>query len=612
MLQRNVETIPQALKTMTMRNKYFALVCRHYCRGDMMTPASMEAFPLSEKQSPLATLLDKNGSPEGARTRMLRRDFLSASSLAMAMATPGVGLAATPAAKSILDYGAIADGKTLSTKAIQRAIDDVFRAGGGLVYCPPGIFLVGGLELKNHVTLYLEAGCVLLGSTSIKDYAYFPGPPEKGDANGHHVLFARNADDIGLCGLGTINGQGEAYRHNVHRPPVKPEDLWKDVVAFDYSPIDNLRPSPMVEFAQCRNVRISGVTLMNASGWTLRPIACETVVIDGIRIRNPNYGSNTDGLDITACRNVFVSNCDIATGDDAICIKSENPYGDVLPTKNVTITNCVLTTSCNGLKLGTATFGAFENIVFSNSVIYNDTNSPLNTHVIGGINVEMVDGGNVDGVVVSNIRMQNVRTPIFVRLGQRTRSEETFVRNVLMEGIDADGAVVTNSITGVPGLRPHDITIRDCRFRTVEEGKADWIQRPIPEAVKAYPESRMMGRLPAYGFYIRHADRIRLRNIEFITDRLDARPAIVCDDVDDVVLFGLEMSAPVGGAPLLDLRNTRRAFLTGMRAPRGVPTFVQVSGTDSSDIILTGNHHPPGQTPVRFIDGAKNDASNLD
>jgi polygalacturonase len=360
----------------------------------------------------------------------------------------------------------------------------------------------------------------------------------------------------------------------------------------------------MVEFAQCRNVRISGVTLKNSSGWTLRPVACETVVIDGVRIRNPNHGVNTDGLDITASRNVFVCNCDIETGDDAICLKSENPYGDLLPTKNITITNCVVSTSCNAFKLGTASHGAFENIVFSNSVLYADADSPLYTHCSGGICIEAVDGGSIDGVTVSNIRMQNVRAPIFVRLGERKKKEGTFLRNVLIEGVDAAGAIVSSSITGVPGLRPSDITVSNCSIRTVEQGQAAWTHRDIPEVADKYPEARMMGRLPSYGFFVRHADRVRLRDVQCVTDQPDARPAIVCDDVSDVILSGLDLSAPVGGAPLIDLRNTRRAFLTGMRSPAGVGVFAQVSGAESSGISLSGNALDQGQQAATFTDGA--------
>jgi polygalacturonase len=546
---------------------------------------------------------------------MLRRDFLRSSSLLAGVSATGVGSAAPMlAAKSILDYGAAPDGRTNCTKAIQRAIDDVFQAGGGLVYAPPGQFLVGGIELKSRVTLYLEAGCAILGSKSFDDYAYHPGPPVTGDANGHHVIFAQNAEDVTLCGPGTVDGQGEAYwEPRTDRPPVAPEDAWKEGATGHYRVKDNnRRPSPMVEFAQCRNVRISGVTLKNSSGWTLRPIACETVIIDGVRIRNPIHGVNTDGMDITASRNVFVSNCDIFTGDDAICLKSENPYGDLLPTKNITITNCVIVTSCNSFKLGTATHGAFENIVFSNSVLYADAGSPLYTRSSGGICIEMVDGGSIDGITVSNIRMQNVRAPIFVRLGERTKKEGTFLRNVLIDGIDAAGAIVSSSITGVPGLRPTDVSVSNCRIRTEEQGQPEWAHREVPEVETKYPEARMFGRLPSYGFYVRHADRVRLRNIECVTDRPDARPAVVCDDVEDIILSGLDLAAPAGGAPVFDLRNTRRAFLTGMRAPADSRLFAQVSGAASSGIALLGNSLTRDQQAVSFTEGAAETSAKVE
>src|SRR5208337_1590630 len=110
----------------------------------------------------------------------------------------------------------------------------VFRAGGGMVYAPPGTFLTGGLELKSRVTLYLEAGCVLLGSTSIDDYQVPTGTPAQGDAVGRHLIFARNADDMTLCGRGTIDGQGPSYWEQIYRPPMPAEDAWRDVSAWDY------------------------------------------------------------------------------------------------------------------------------------------------------------------------------------------------------------------------------------------------------------------------------------------------------------------------------------------------------------------------------------------
>ena len=172
-------------------------------------------------------------------------------------------------------------------------------------------------------------------------------------------------------------------------------------------------------------------------------------------------------------------------------------------------------------------------------------------------------------------------------------------------------AFVSSSITGVPGLRPSDITVSNCRIRTVEQGQAAWIHRDIPEVSDKYPEARMMGRLPSYGFFVRHADRVRLRDVQCVTDQPDARPAIVCDDANDVILSGLDLSAPVGGAPLIDLRNTRRAFVTGMRSPAGIGVFAQVSGAGSSDISLSGNVLDPGQKAATFTDGATEGSTKI-
>jgi polygalacturonase len=403
------------------------------------------------------------------------------------------------------DHGAKGDGRTLNTVAFQKAIDQATSAGGGTVVVPAGDFLTGGLVLRSRVTLHLEPGAILRGSTRVEDYDYHPGPPVEGDANGRHLLFALDAEDIAITGLGIIDGGGHAFWRRKGRAAPRPEDLWADVIAWDYEPASPRRPSPMIELARCRNVRIEGITLTNAPGWTLRPVACETVLIRGIRVRNPLYAPNTDGMDITASRNVFVSDCDIATGDDAICIKSENPYGELLPTKNITVTNCVLSTCCNGFKIGTATHGRVENIVFSNSVIYNESSTPLNERATSGIALEAVDGGSMSGVLISNIQMENARTPIFVRLGRRTPASGSFLRGIRFEQIRATGALLTSSITGLPDMPVEDVAIANSTLHTSEHGLAAWAYGAVPERAGQYPEARMFGRLPASAIYIRHA-----------------------------------------------------------------------------------------------------------
>src|ERR1035438_10216651 len=383
------------------------------------------------------------------------------------------------------------DGKTKDTEAIGRAVDECAKAGGGTVYLPPGTYLSGTVVLKENVTFELEGGATLLGSTNLADYPPQSGPPLTGDANAKHLLFARDAANVTVCGSGKIDGQGRAFWEPSNRPQPKPEDAWRDVATYDWKPLD--RPSPMVEFFNCSNLRIENVTLANSSGWTLRPVECDTVLISGVKIRNPVIGPNTDGIDPTCCRNVFIADCDIKTGDDAICLKSESPYGKMGVTKNITITNCALTCCCNGLKFGTATRGGFENVTFSNSVIYNE-DVALNARVISGIAIEMVDGGWVEGVVVSNIRMQRVRTPIFIRLGNRGGGQRTptpgRLRGVSINNLRATGAILTSSITGLPGHDIEDVALTDIRIETEEGGKAAWIG-DVPELPASYPEARM-------------------------------------------------------------------------------------------------------------------------
>ena len=494
-----------------------------------------------------------------------------------------------PNGLNVRTLGAKGDSRTKDTAAIQQCIDKVNAAGGGTAYVPPGTYLTGGIEIKSNVTLYLEAGATLLGSTDLNDYRPLPGPNPKGDANDKHLVFARGAENIAIAGLGVIDGRGPSFWTKKNRPPVGPEDLWKDVATYDWRPL--ARPSPMLEIVECRNVHVSSVTLQNSPGWTFRPMNCDSVFIDGIRIRNPIIGPNTDGIDPTGCHNLFISNCDIATGDDTICLKSENPYGkEVRVSRNITITNCVLTSCCNGFKMGTATRGGFENITFSNSVIYNE-DVPLNARVISGIAIEMVDGGWIDGVAISNIRMKNVRTPIFVRLGDRSRSAGVpgRAKDVTISGIQATGAILTSSLTGLPGQILENVTLQNIYISTAEGGMSEWNRQAVPEANAKYPEARMFGRLPAYGLYCRHARNIQLSGLQIDSETPDPRPLITCEDVEGLAVTGLRGNSRADQEAYLDLRDVSGALLTGGVSPDQVNAYVRIAGEKSKNIALMNN-----------------------
>ena len=515
--------------------------------------------------------------------------------------------AGVPAGKSgvrlfdVREFGAAGDGKTLDSRAINAAIDACNSAGGGLAYVPPGEYHCGTVVLKSRVTLYLEAGATILGSKDLADYSPQAGNPAEVDITARHLIFARDAENVGLAGPGRVDGQGPQFWVPSGRVVPPPEESWRDVAIFDWNPLE--RPSPLLEFVSCRHLRVEDVRIENAPGWTLRFANCDNVVVQGIAIKNPVYGPNADGMDVIGCRNVFVANSLFETADDSICLKSERAYGSgPRVSKNIVISNCVLTSCCNGLKFGTASHGGFENVTFSNCVIYNEEVN-LRERVIAGIALEIVDGGWMEGIVISNVRMQRVRTPIFIRRGNRTpRPDGTpgILRGVVIENVHATGAILTSSITGLPGFDVEDVTLSGIRIASEEAGKEEWVNREIPEVPEKYPEARMFGRLPSFGFYCRHVNGLRLRDLTLSGTESEKRPAITCDDVKDLDIRGLRTTKVASAQPVVKLIQTASARLTDCVAPEGTGIFLEAQGERTKRIVLLSCDLSGAQKPVEL------------
>ena len=487
---------------------------------------------------------------------MHRRDFLSNCSLAAGGLLIQKNLHGT--AKTVLEYGARPDGKTLNTKAIQRAIDDVFQSGGGTVIVPAGVYLTGRIELKSRVTLNLEEGSTLLGSTLLSDYSAGSDLPQKG-INSRHLLSAWDADDVTLSGQGRIDGQGSTFWEPSGKAPLPEKEQWADVASHALAVRKGGRPSPMLQFVNCRRLKIQDIKLENSPGWTLHVVNSDEVEIHGISIRNPINGPNTDGVDITGCQNVTISDSSIETGDDAICLKSENPYGpEPRLLKDIEVTNCRLTTCCNGFKLGTSSEGGFENITFSNSVVYSDQVS-FSKRVISAVALEVVDGGWIDGVVVKNIQMRRSRTPLFIRLENRKRVHEYpqhGLRNVMIQDIDASEGLLASSITGIPGSAVQGVTLSRVSVENVLLSPES-VGRSVPEKETAYPEARMFGMLPASGLYVRHVRDLNLNGLTFKSPSRENRPTIVFVDVNGARLSEIQGTPIDGGMPMLEQIDSR-------------------------------------------------------
>lgn len=513
---------------------------------------------------------------------MNRREMLSAiagfaaSTVGVAHGTPLQSDGTRPAIFDPRSFGAVGDGRTKDTSSVQRAIDACTAAGGGIVYLGPGTYLCGTVVLKSNVTLYLEAGATLLGSGDINDY------------QPRHLIYASGAENVGLAGPGKIDGHGSAFWARVDRPPVPEDKLWSDAVHLDWTHTPK-HPSPMVEFESCTDVRITDVFLCNAPAWTLRPFNCDRVQIRGIVIKNPVYSPNSDGIDPTGCQDLVISDCIIETGDDAICIKSESLHGaPVRLSKNIVVTNCILSGCCNGFKFGTPTFGGFENITFSNSVIYNDDVS-LPSRVIAGIQLSAVDGGWVDGVVISGIQMRRVRSPICIRRGTRHTDNimpQNGLRGVVIEGLHATDAILTSSITGLPGMQVEDVRLSDIRIATVMPGKPEWVANPVPEVPGDYPQSRMFGWLPASGLYVRHVHGLSMHNVSFSAPVEEWRPTLLFNDVQDLRCDGLQSTPATRGEPMVQMEDVNGGWFSQTKAPKGARALLKLKS--SKDILVSG------------------------
>lgn len=450
---------------------------------------------------------------------------------------------------NIKTYGAIGDGVAMETEAVQKTIDACHDAGGGVVWVPAGDFQIGTIILKSNVTLSLDYGASLLGSTNAADYPTGNlSRPREGAA--HCLIYAENANNITIEGLGVIDGRGTHENFPRNRTGRRNSGI---------------RPR-LMRMESCEDLTFSGVTYKRPAFWGLHLVDCKNIHFDAVTVRFRNNNFNNDGLDLDGCENVLIENCDISAGDDAICLKSS-----LNPCRNIVVRACRADSNTAAVKFGSSSRGGFIDVSITNCYF---CDCPM-----GAIKLQSVDGGRLENITISRIVMKNVGNPIFLRLGNRGssfggRSErgqraddspeaeftgtlknvrisdlvaevtiedrektlEAVYKNIKMETAPGvtdreKGRAGPIMITGIPGHSIEDVVLENIKISYPGHGTEEDAQRVVAEDESRYPEQFFFGVLPAWGAYIRHAKNIEFKNVELTLRADDARQKVVLDDV---------------------------------------------------------------------------------
>ena len=399
---------------------------------------------------------------------------------------------------NVRDYGAAGDGLKKETPAFAKAGDAAAKAGGGTVVVPPGKYLIGSIELKNHIALEVESGATLLGSPDPADYPLHDNPWGAGRQEIAALIYAEKAEGVTIRGHGTIDGQGQNWwrrmgwpsRLKVPRDQRTPEELAQLAL------LANGRPQ-LIRLVSCKLVTIEGLHLINSPSWTIHPLLCEFVKVDGVTIENPVPSPNTDGINPESCRNVQIANSRIDVGDDCVTLKSGiNEIGRKMgrPDENITITNCVMLKGHGGVTIGSEMSGGVRNVVVSNCVFQG-------TDVGIRVKSQRGRGGVVEGFNVANVVMQDVRsaftittfymgsdkpgdlfpvnegTPVFRDFhfmnisarGSKTAGEITGLKEMAVGGFTFSGVHI-QAQTGMKITNAKDVTFTDSSIE-VKEGE---------------------------------------------------------------------------------------------------------------------------------------------
>jgi hypothetical protein len=479
---------------------------------------------------------------------------------------------------NVRDYGATGAKNQKATTYLQAAIDAAAEVGGGTVYLPPGDYLSGSLVLQDNLTLYLEAGATLWASQEEADYPFLT------QASRPTLIYADSAHNISLRGKGTIHGQARRTYEDLKKVDYFIADITENARQAGVEMKRYYKVPPfvrLVTFESCTDITLTDLRIIESPSWAVTIKWSERIQVRGLYITSDlDAGVNSDGLDIDGCKDVTISDCIITTGDDAIVLKSSQGrnlhYQDV---ENVTVSNCVLSSTSTGLKIGTETVGDFRDIVFSNCVIRN-TNR--------GLSIVVRYGGTVENVLFSNITIETNRKhfnwwgngeAIWLVLKQRSpRYGLGTIRNVIFENIIAHSQG-TSAIEGYApdtlypeGSRLQNIQLRNVQFHMYAEDYRD--------------------KRATHAFMAHDISGLALDNVEVHWDEKRTEPnwesAVALARVDRLRIedFYGRQGLLQSTSPVIALREVEEVLVDGVEAAEGSGTVLRITGEGTREVWL--------------------------
>lgn len=414
----------------------------------------------------------------------------------------------------INSFGVIPDSEEIQTLKIQKAIDECSKSGDILVF-PKGVYNSGTLSFRSNGKIKLEKGALISGAT---DLSHYPDNEASfvdavGRKRGKALVIAYKIENLEIFGEGEICGNGKAFTEE--------------------------RPF-LFRFVEAKNCKLTGIKLSDSPSWCLHINQSSDIEIDGISIDN-RVNANNDGIDIDSSENITIKNSHIQSDDDGLCLKSTLDK----PCKNISISNCKVSSGWGAIKVGTESMGDFYNITVEDCYVYDTLG--------GGIKIVPTDGGAVDGLTIKNIKMDNTTGPIFIMSGTRMKEymgackkTKSYIKNVLIENVTADvvsapirgewdNEIWGNAIGGIIISGTKEDPIENLTLKNITAdlpgGLEDYKPQPVRYVAEKYPEFHRLDPVPAKGIYARDCVGLTLENINLTYKKSDSREEIVLENI---------------------------------------------------------------------------------